>query len=231
VRRAALPQLVLLVATVAAAALSAGCDRHPFVPVKSVAEIERDERVVIGLVRYADGDVSQWVKGTFGSSWPWFTEDFEVLQGPGPRTGAPVLGRDGGVFAVRVNAGPAYLVSIAVSARELLTVGTWSFPVMLKLPPTSDRCTFIGTVVLTISGPPPEGLPWYAYPGYETSNGARTKVTVVDTFDRDRAALSRYVEGCDLKKALATAPPPGEIEPLLRAAAQRSAEVRGRPGD
>jgi hypothetical protein len=213
-----------LAAFVFSAAVASGCAPPHFPEVKNVSELEPEERVVIGQIEYGDDvAITDWVKGSFQKSWPYFSYDFMQLYGP-RRLGSSVLGPKGGVFAIRVKKGPAYLYSIAVVTRTLAHPETeWTFPVLLKLPPSAERCTFAGTIVLHISGDAPAGLPWYALPGFEQESGSHTKVLVFDTFDRDRAALASHVAGCDLKKALAAPPPRAELEALLRRAAQRQA--------
>src|SRR5689334_12506768 len=79
-----------------AAALTAGCDEHPFPQVKNVSELQLDERVVIGQIQYADGDINKWVKGSFERSWPWFSYDLDMLYGPRVLSKS-VLGPRGGV--------------------------------------------------------------------------------------------------------------------------------------
>jgi len=211
------PRLAGLLLT---ALVIAGCG-HPFPTVKSVSELEPDERVVIGQIAYADGDINDWVKGSFEKSWPLFSYDLDTLYGPRPALGETMLDPRGGAFAVRVQKGTAYLYSIAVETKSLMRRMLWTFPIILELPPSADRCTFAGTIVIQIAGGPPKRLPWYALPGQSRPSGSKSTAIVYDTYDRDRAALSDRVAGCDLKKALAVEPSPEEVRALRAAAKTR----------
>jgi hypothetical protein len=211
------------------AAFLAACDEPRFPPVKSVSELEPDERVVIGRIQYGDDDeITQWVTGKFERSWPYFSNDlWHLYYGAHRGFGEFPLGPRGGVFAVRVKKGAAFLHSIAVETTGILKPRTqWTFPVILKLPASEERCTFAGTIVLLISGTPPQGLPWYALPGYEEPSGSRSKVLVQDTYDTDRTVLADRVAGCDLKKVLAHEPSRKELDALMRAAVAAQAEEK-----
>jgi hypothetical protein len=71
---------------------------------------------------------------------------------------------------------------------------------------TNDDCVFAGKIVVSVSGERPTKWHW-------PEN--QVQATVIDTFDRDRAALSTYVTGCDLKRALAERPSDAELDVLL----------------
>jgi hypothetical protein len=186
------------------AALAVGCTPPMFPAVKSVAELAPDERVMIGQVVYADGDLDEWISGHYVDSWLWLSYNQYNLERPQGRKDGPSFSPRGGVFAIRAKRWPVYLDSMAVKSSEFMKNPVrWSFPLHLKFPLTDDRCVFVGTIVLSKSGGPPPKIPWFSFPGMQQSTGMRSRAQVVDTYDRDRASLATWVEGCDLQKALA----------------------------
>jgi hypothetical protein len=217
------PDRVVLVLLLSAAV---GCAETPiyFPGVTNISQVGPDERVVIGQILYAidgrpsaDGDLEKWLPGWYRASWPRFTYDLDYLQGPQYGKSAPPFGSRGGIFAFKMKRGlPVYLDSVMVQTHSLIKgTALWSLPIMLKLPPTDDPCAFVGTIIVSLPGDHGQDLPWWTLIGHWKSTGQTIKSTVVDTYERDRAALTSYVQGCDLRKALAVIPSAREVEALL----------------
>jgi hypothetical protein len=199
--------------------LSTDCASVPpvrFFEINNVAALAPDERVVIGEIRYANGDIRDLLPEGYIASRPRFSYDLYYVGTP-EATAATVhhqLGPTGGIFAFKVKRQPVYLESIAAVTRWGNGWVDWYFPVDLRLPVTSDNCVFVGEIVLSVTGERPSKWSW-------PENQVRA--TVNDTYDRDRDALSAYVQGCDLKKALTEHPSAADLDVLL---ARRRAEER-----
>jgi hypothetical protein len=216
-----------------AATVAAGCASAPILfPVASnIATVPPDERVIIGQIRYVPADVSKVLPGFIRDSWPRFTYDFRLLQGPHEEQRSRVTKADahgatvvvdpprfkfderGGVFTFRAKRQPVYLDAIMISTWRPF-IGNYGFqlPVMLKLPPTNDRCVYVGTIVVEVTGGEVSAPSW---PFQWKDTGTPVYATVDDDYDRDRASLSSWVEGCELVKALAEQPSEQELRALL----------------
>lgn len=231
------------------ALLAAGCTSPPilFPVATNVATVPPDERVIIGQIRYVPADLEKLLPGLIKGSAPRFTYDFRLVQEPHEEQrsrvtkvdarGATVVvdplrfkfdGR-GGVFTFRAKRQPVYFAAIRVSTwRPFIANYGFILPVMLKLPPTDDRCVYVGTIVVEISSGAPS-LPWLNFQWKDTGNSVH--VTVVDDYERDRAALASWVEGCDLRKGLAEPPSKQDLEAVsaaLQALGQQEAAHYGR---
>lgn len=217
------------------ATVIAGCASAPvlFPGATNVAELAPDERVVIGQLRFANGGLSKLLPEPYVASWPRFTYDYQQLQPPrDARRGLkPPFGPEGGVFAFRAKRQrPVYFEAMIVETLKLVGDHVlWTMPVALKLPPSTARCAYVGTITIEVSGVPLK-KPSFA----ETFRGvelppSQVHTTVVDDYEHDRAVLAGYVQGCDLQRTLAERPSDEELRPLLEIAAARrkAAESNG----
>jgi hypothetical protein len=206
-----------------------GCADSPilFRGAASVSELAPDERVVVGQLRFTNGGLSKLLPEPYLSSWPRFTYDYKQLQAPRYEQPLkkPPFGAEGGVFAFRAKQRPVYLDS--VMAETLKLVGDhvlWTLPVTLKVPPATARCAYVGTIVIDISGgPAKKPSAWETFNGVELPRN-QVHATVVDDFDRDRAVLASYVQGCELQRALAERPSDAELRPFHEAAEAKQKE-------
>jgi hypothetical protein len=211
-----LPLLSLLLS------IACGCaPPNPFFEIHNVAALGPDERVVIGIIRYMNGDIRALVPEKYITSRPRFSYDLHWVATPRSETsGMPLrLSPEGGVFAVKVKRKPVYLESIVAETRAGNIFVNATFPLYLRLPVTGDNCVFVGEIVVSAKGERPSTWHW-------TEESVEAKV--LDTYDRDGDALSMYVKGCDLKKALAEHPSKDELDVLLAPvrAEQRTEEQR-----
>jgi hypothetical protein len=189
--------------------------------------------VVIGEIVYSHGDVAKWLPDSYRGSTPRFTYDYSRLHGPGDERPALRFKSDGGVFVMRVKRGrPVYLDSMLVGGHSWVRGRSMtSLPIHLKLRPVDDACVYVGTVVILLPGDRGGQVPWWtAFGGGWHSTGDRIETTIADTYDRDRANLIRWVEGCELRKTLAVPASAEEIEDLReRVEAARAAQEEQRP--
>ena len=205
-------------------ASTCACVDVPLSPeLKNISSLASDERVIVGLIRYTNGDIRESLPKNYKTSYPALSYDLWHVAAETDRRST--FGPQGGVFIFKVKRQPVYLDSIwAVTGSFWFGFDPWYFPITLKFPVTNDNCVFVGTLVVSVSGVAPSGLWW---PGPKPS-GNSVPTEVVDTYERDRAALSTYVEGCDLKRALAEHPSSAEVEAVLAPlrAAERAEERR-----
>jgi hypothetical protein len=151
-----------------------------------MSEVEPNEKVIVGEIRFVGGDLGDWTSGLFLNAWPLFTNG---RQGDGFLSGrGGSLPSKGGVFHVAVGKEhQVHLAGISVQST-LIFVNVNSFlPLFLKLHQTSSACDYVGTIIVS-------------------KRGQRIFAKVVDTFGRDKAAYVTYVKGCDLKNAVDRGP-------------------------
>jgi hypothetical protein len=195
-----------------------GCASAPlFRGAANVAALAPDERVIVGQIRYASGDLAKLLPEPYVGSWPRFTYDYTHREAPRyeqPQR-MPPFGPEGGVFALRAKQRPVYLESVIAETRKLYGDHVlWTLPVTLKLPVSPARCAYVGTIVIDVSGPQKKSSAWETFGGVELPKD-QVHATVVDDFERDRAVLAGYVEGCDLQRDLAERPSDDELRALV----------------
>jgi hypothetical protein len=189
----------------ASAISSAACS--PYREVLSLSELKEHERVIIGTIAFEGGDLSDWVSG-FGASASIELND-HLARGVPPRRFASralrstaesktvVLNDQGGLFFVGVPmTQPTYIVDIGVSSTSIVVSHDSVLPLLLKVPPSSNACDYVGAFLVA-------------------REGNQIVTEIHDTYERDKATLQAYVAGCDLKKTLATKVSDEEIAAAL----------------
>jgi hypothetical protein len=170
----------------------------PFREVASTQQLKVGQKVVAGEVRIIDGDLDQWVSGIFSSARLVFDYQLPVHGGrvvASVYDGRDAIGgegiepearfdRNGGAFRVGVDNRDAYLISIRVRSTYVIANETRSFPLLVWIRPSSNRCDYVGTLLLH-------------------KKGRQLTIQTVDEYDRFVAAHPAWVQGCSLGKNLA----------------------------
>jgi hypothetical protein len=172
-----------------------------FRQVSTLSDLEPQEKVLIGEVDVANGDLADWVSGALTGASVVF--DYKLPVKPNGRMvltaadGKDVLGSTlgsaGGAFMVRVKNQMAYLLSIRARSTILLVDYQKIIPLLVKVEPSAHRCEYIGSFVVDLAE-------------------AGTGVTIEDRFDREARRYGSLVEGCVLEKAIAKPITPTDID-------------------
>jgi hypothetical protein len=178
---------IALVALLLAVGHVAACS--PFHTVHNAKDIGPGEKVIVGDVRIAGGDLWQWVGGAWGDAHLVF--DYE-LPGRGtqiivtPMDGYavrdPTFDKNGGLFSVGVRNQDVFIISIRVKfAAGFIVVK--SFPVLVRVMSSPNRCEYVGTLVVS-------------------RRGDRISTDIYDDYDGFVARYPALVRGCTIAKHL-----------------------------
>jgi hypothetical protein len=177
-------------------ALAALAACSPYRQVSSIAQVGKDDRVVIGEIKIVDGNMADWGSGELQGIGLMVGYDLAVRNGKAigdPVYGQPLASDDGtrpmtatgGVFHMAVENRTVYLLSLQADFEALIFGETVKAPLLLKIPPSPDRCIYVGRILVKMV----EKV---------------IVVKVVDNYDRFKDVYAKYVDGCELKKALAS---------------------------
>jgi hypothetical protein len=180
-----------------------------FVEVSSVADLEPDQKVIVGDVQFGGDDASDWVPGLLTDVTLRFDYDLPVhdgrvrfLPGDGSRAWAENPGLKGGVFHIAVKNRTVTLLGLQAHSTALVVNYATAIPLFVEIAPSASRCEFVGTILLK---------------KVEQHFEAR----IVDTYDRFKSTYQGYVSGCDLTKAIAAPVSPEKKTAAVLAAAAR----------
>jgi hypothetical protein len=169
-----------------------------FRQVTNIAELKPSEKVVVGEIRVVRGEISDLMAGIVTDidlradyQLPMKSDGHIVVAlGDGRSVGrsdrGPPISNKGGVFRIALDRDRrAYLLSLQVSSMELGASHSQAFPLLIRIQPSTNTCEYIGTIIL--------------------ERRVNTLLLEVrDDYDRDAAAYTRLVQGCTLRKAIAT---------------------------
>jgi hypothetical protein len=169
-----------------------------FRQVTNVAELKPNEKVVVGEIRVVRGEISDLMAGVVTNID--LRADYQlpmkdnghiiVALGDGKSVGrsdrGPPIGNKGGVFRIALDRDRrAYLLSLQVGSVEVGAGHSQAFPLLIRIQPSTNQCEYIGTIILE-------------------RRVDTLLLEVRDDYDRDAAAYTRLVQGCTLRKAIAT---------------------------
>jgi hypothetical protein len=169
-----------------------------FRQVTNVADLKPTEKVVVGEIRVVRGDISSLMAGAVTNID--LRADYQlpmkdngriiVALGDGGVVGnsdrGPPIGNQGGVFRIALERDRrAYLLSLQVSSMEFGASHYQAFPLLIRIQPSTNKCEYIGTIILE-------------------RRVDTLLLEVRDDYERDAAAYTRMVQGCSLRKAIAT---------------------------
>jgi hypothetical protein len=209
-------RVVVALFAVCFAASLAACT---FVEVPSVSSLKPGEKVIVGDLELVEDEVSNAYRGLFDNMC--LVLDFKlpvhegrvvVLPTDGKRAWAQGPTPKGGAFRIGVENRTTYLLAFRVQSTVIVAGFTTAFPLLVEVPPSANRCEFVGTIRVHIVG-------------------RETHVEVVDTYDARKPTYEPWVEGCELKKAIGVVVTDAEKEAAIRSAAPGDAQpmVEGGP--
>ena len=169
-----------------------------FRQVTNIAQLKPGEKVVVGEIRVVRGEISDLMEGILTGID--LRADYQlpmkgnghivVALGDGHAVGdsdrGPPIGNKGGVFRIALDRDRrAYLLSLQVTSMELGASHSQAFPLLIRIAPSTNSCEYIGTIILE-------------------RRVDTLLLEVRDDYDRDAAVYTRLVQGCTLRKAIAS---------------------------
>jgi len=169
-----------------------------FRQVTNTAALKPNEKVVVGEIRVVRGEIADLMPGMVTGID--LRADYQLpMKGNGHIVVAlgdgqavrssdrgPPIGNNGGVFRIALDRDRrAYLLSLQVSSMELGVSHVQAFPLLIRIQPSSNQCEYIGTIILQ-------------------RQVDSLLLEIRDDYDRDAAAYTRLVQGCTLRKSIAT---------------------------
>jgi hypothetical protein len=166
--------------------------------VSNLGDLEAGQRAVIGRVVPLNGEISDWVSGTYLGSDLVFSDhlplddqgrlDLSAHSGDTLSNGSSSFGSKGGVFSVGIDARKHFLLGIRAETTHWLWSTTTLLPMILRIPPRVADCEYAGTF-------------------YVGLGESQVEYALRDELDRHRSTLEAKVAGCKLVKNLAATYP------------------------
>jgi hypothetical protein len=157
--------------------------------VKKLSELKTDERVIVGKIEMVK-PISEFVTGIYGSS-SLIVSDKLPVDEKGKISNFKLLnhgsvaecgfGKTGCSFQIKMKKTKSYLTSIRAASTVVVVTNYYGFPLFLEIPESSDACSYVGRIRVTLS------------------KTEKPKIEILNDFLKENGAVSQSVEGCTPK--------------------------------